>query len=109
MGENISNDFLKRNGIENKNLRIAGDMDDFMSSVYCDYPMKQKIISIGDTSKKSKCYNIMHYQKSKPYYLIMDTAGKVIYHNNRYFLPSKDTAFMRYVKSGILTKTLKDL
>lgn len=109
MREDISNYFLQRNGIENKNLNIAGDMDDFISSLYCDYPTQRKVYFSGDTSKNNKFYNFLHYQKIKPYYLIMDTSGKVLYHGDKYFLPSKDTTFMRYAKSGIVTKTLKNL
>ena len=109
MREDAAIDYLKRSEAEFKNLAIAGDLDNFISSLYCDYPGKRKMIFAGDTSKKNKCFDRMRRFKTTPYYLIMDTAGKVIYHNNRYFRPSKDTAFMRIAKSSILVKTLKNL
>jgi hypothetical protein len=109
MGERPAVDYLKRSGMENKNFLVVGDMDDFISSLYCDYPSKRKMTFLGDTSKNNKCYNFMRHHKSKPYYLIMDTAGKVIYYNDKCFLPSKDTAFMRIAKSSVLMKTLKNL
>lgn len=109
MKEKLANDYLKRNGAENKNLSFVGDMDNFISSLYCDYPGKAKMIFIGDTSKNNKCFDKMRRHKLKPYYFIMDTAGNVFYHNNKCYIPSKDTAFMRIAKSSILMKPLQNL
>jgi len=109
MREEQANDFLSRYEQGSDRLTIAGDMDNFISSLYCDYPGKRKMIFAGDTSKKNKCFNRMRHYKMKPYYLILDTAGNVIYYKNGCYLPSKDTAFMRIAKSSIKIKTLQNL
>jgi hypothetical protein len=106
MKEKLAIGYLERSGIEHKNLKIVGDMDDFISGTFNDYPSKAKVTFSGGNTKSKAFMNYIMRHKTKPYYLIMDTAGKILYYNNKCFLPSKDTVFMRLAKSNILTKTL---
>jgi hypothetical protein len=100
MDEGIAKTFLNRKGINTK-FEVMGDMDDFISGVYNECPKLERMMYLGDLKNYEPLQGIKK-RKSKPLYMIMDTKGKILYYTNKYYLPSKDTSFLRIAKSLIV-------
>ena len=110
MEEDAAKSFLKSRGVEFKNFKILGGMDDFMSGVYNEKPVKWKTFSLGgkkDTIKPNPDCPDFNTMKVKPYYLLMDNKGEILHFNYKYWNPRGDTALLRKLNSNSTTKTLK--
>ncbi len=112
MDEEAAKSFLRRRGIEFKIFKIVGGMDDFMSGVYNEKPVKWRTFTPGgkkDTIKPNPECPDPRTLKVKPYYLLMDNKGDILYHSYKYWNPRGDTALIRRLNSLSATKTLKNL
>jgi hypothetical protein len=104
MDERDAKDFLLRKGVRFKNFKIIGDMDDFISGVYNEKPIIWK-----DSAKVRLWDPKLLRKKVKPYYLLMDNKGEILYHNYSCWRPTKDTALTRRLASYRATQSLKNL
>jgi hypothetical protein len=91
MDQNESDLFLKRDHQNYKNFNILGEMDDFISGLY--YNKDIKITNpksyTYDTLSKKMVYNknaIPQKFKRKPFYILMDHNGDVVYYNKKLFV-----------------------
>lgn len=113
MEESTSNSFLKRNRDEFKNVRMLFGMDDFISGLYSLKDIKiikPKHVSGASPEKiEENCGIEILKSKQKPFYLIMDSKGKVLYTNERKFMILKDTVFLNRLKVLVPEKSLKIL
>jgi hypothetical protein len=99
MEEEASESFLKRNYDQYKNVKMLYRMDDFISGLYSIkdikiYKPKYDGHGIGELNKNE--LDVLKF-KQKPFYLIMDTTGKVIYTNQNKCMILKDTAFLNRI------------
>jgi hypothetical protein len=112
MDEESAKSFLKRRGVEFKNFKILGGMDDFISGVFNEKPVKWKTFSLGgkkDSIKPNPNCPDPKTMKVKPYYLLMDNKGDILFNSGRYWNPRADTALLRRLSTNSVTKTLKNL
>jgi hypothetical protein len=112
MDQEAAKSFLKSRGIEFKNFKILGGMDDFISGVFNEKPVKWKSFSLGgkkDSIKPNPNCPDMSTMKVKPYYLLMDNKGQILYNSGKYWNPRMDTALIRRLNSNSATKTLKNI
>ncbi len=95
MNENATKKFLARHDAKFKNFKVLGGMDDFISGVYNENPLKWKRIGPNKNNNKidSDCPD-MSKMKVKGYYFLMDNNGRILYHNYKYSSPILDTSFM---------------
>lgn len=111
MDQESAKSFLKRRGIEFKNFKVLGGMDDFISGVFNEKPVKWKSLSLGgkkDSVKPNPNCPDMNTLKVKPYYLLMDKKGEILYTNGIYWNPRADTALLRRLNTYSETKILKN-
>jgi hypothetical protein len=109
MEAKATEDFLKRNEVVFENFKVMSQMDDFISGVFNERPLKWK--SLGpkkDSAKVNPNCPDFSKMKIKPYYLIMDPQSKILYSTGKWFLPQKDTAFLRRLNSDTEIKTVKN-
>lgn len=108
MDETAAKDFLSRNGAKFKNFKVLGGMDDFMSGVYNEWPVKWKRIGpkLDSTKIDPDCPDMCR-MKVKGYYFLMDNQGDILYHNYKNFTPLKDTVLLRRLNSYTPVKSLK--
>ena len=112
MEEAPSKSFLKFYNDEYKNVKMLYGMDDFISGIYSLKDLKfNKPIVIETRAKKEKQNNSddIHKYKQGSLYLILDSKGKVLHFNGKYYGILKDTAFLRKLKALIPDKDLKIL
>jgi hypothetical protein len=112
MDQESAKAFLKRKGMVFKNFKILGGMDDFISGVFNEKPIKWKTFSLGgkkDSIKANPDCPDPKTMKVKPYYLLMDNKGEILYNNYKYWNPRGDTALLRRLKIYSETKTLKNV
>lgn len=110
MNETVAKEFLKRSDTEFKNFKVIGGMDDFISGVYNEKPVKWKRIGPRqDSSKMKSNFPDMSKMKVKGYYFLMDNKGNILYYNYKNSLPNMDTALMRRLSSFVPAKSLKSL
>ncbi len=107
--ENAANQYLSREEVKFDNFKIIGGVDDFISGVYNEKPVKWKFFGPKPDSSKKRTDNCPDPRKMKikPYYLLMDEKGKILYYNYKFFLPEKDTAFMNLIIKLIPKNNIK--
>lgn len=113
MEELASKSFLSRNYDEFKNVRMLYGMDDFISGLYSIKDIKirrPKLIGGSSPGKmKENCGIEILKSKQKPFYLIMDSNGKVLYTNQNIFMILKDTTFLNKLNVLVPDKSMKIL
>jgi hypothetical protein len=97
MDELDAKSFLISRGASFKNFKVLGGMDDFISGVYNVKPPKRKLV-FGSNTQEIECSDILK-MKEPGYYLLLDTDGKIIYYNYKYFNPLRDTFLIRKLKT----------
>lgn len=111
MDETAAKSFLINRGIEFKNFKVIGGMDDFISGVYNEKPVIWKSFSLNgkkDTVKINRQFSYLNNKKVKPFYFLMDNKGEILYHNYQYLNPRGDTTLMKKLILLSTTKTLND-
>ncbi len=110
MEEAPSKSFLKFYKDEYKNVKMLYGMDDFISGIYSLKNLKfSKPIITGKRGDKEKDKDDSHKFKQGSLYLILDSKGKVLHFNGKYFGILKDTAFLRKLNALIPDKELQIL
>lgn len=103
MEEKASENFLKRNKAEYKNVRMLYNMDDYISGLYHNADVKlvkQKEYFSKNTSEedKEKIRKGFSNWKKKPFYVIMDSNGKILFNKEKNTLVLKDSLFLKKLK-----------
>lgn len=76
MDELIARSFVEKNDIQFSGCKVLGGMNDFISGIYSEKPIKGRLFRVDTTN--SNCPKITDF-KHKPYYLIMDYYGNILY------------------------------
>ncbi len=106
MGEIESKQFLERSGVSFANFKTIGNMNDFMSGVYNENPVKLKKIFLVKGNKNNKSNDIAEL-KVKPYYLLMNKNGEIIYHNYKYYNPIFDSLLIKHLFNSDVINNLR--
>lgn len=110
MDEAAAKQYLLRKGAKFINFKVLGGMDDFISGVYTQNPVKWRRIGPKTNSNEwnSNCPDIRK-MKVKGYYLLMDGKGDIVYYNYKKDLPVNDTALMRRMNAAVPVKDIEKL
>ncbi len=110
MEEKASENFLKRNKAEFKNVKMLYDMDDYISGLYHNPDVKftkPKQFFAKNTSEenKEKLRKEFSTWKKKPFYIIMDSKGKISFNKGKSISILKDSLFLKKLTTLSTAKT----
>jgi len=114
MEEAASKSFLNRNNDDFKHVKMLYGMDDYISGLYSNKDVKipkhkqffSKNCSPEDKEKMIKMHTNM---KRKPFYVIMNSKGKVLYNNRKIWSILKDSLFLNKLKTLTPNKSIEIL
>ncbi len=114
MEETASKSFLKRYGDDFKHVKMLYGMDDYISGLYSNkdikIPKRKHFFSKNCTPEtKEKMIKMNSNLKRKPFYVIMNSKGKVLYNNEKIWPILKDSLFLNKLKTLTPNKSIEIL
>lgn len=103
--EASAKDFLTARGAKFENFMVLGGMDDFISGVYSEKPIKWKQKKIGPRNLWGPDLNKL---KVDGYYVLINKNGEILYNNHKFATPLKDTSLIRRLRSFPTAKKLQN-